>query len=339
MPYVNVRDYGAFVNSDISQAYEAAVTDAESKGIHKIVLPPGPYNVLSEMKLREGLIIDGDAMLYRETGGTVLQCVGDINAFTTGLVDSDTEDMRSVRLSNFVVSGDKSLVAGTRTGYGLTGSHLRYNINLDNICFKYFKDGIHLSNSWVLDLYNVVSNYNDRYGLYLENGANRVNVRSGELNRNGVSGFCSPAGTTIKNQGISFWGTKFELNTSHGALVNGVETVKFDSAYFEGNGGYNLYLRGESGYEVETAIIDACHFFGTEASGYGINIGEFAHAVKIGTNNFNNMTGAGIRIVEGANQDIVIDPSKYDNCAYPIQLVGSGNAPKFTGKTPVVNQL
>ena len=133
--------------------------------------------------------------------------------------------------------------------------------------------------------------------------------------------------------------TKFEGNTSHGVVVNGVETVKFDSAYFEGNGGYNLYLRGELGYEVESAIIDACHFYGSAASGYGINIGDYTHAVKIGTNNFNNMSAAGIRIVENANQDIVIDPSKYIDCAYPIELVGSGNPPKFTGKTPVVNQL
>lgn len=329
MPYVNVKDYGAFENSDISAPYEAAVVDALSKGIHKIVLPPGKFNVLSGMKLREGLIIEGDTMIYRETGGTVLQCVGDINAFTTGLVDTDTTDMRSVRLSNFLAVGDKTITG--KTGYGLTGSHLRYNVTLEQVGFKYFKDGIHLSKSYTIDLYKVLCNYNEGSGIYFENEANRVNMIGCEMNYNAVG--CTSAVGTTNNQGILFQGCLIENNANHGALINGTDNVEFSSNYFEGNGGYNLYLRGELGHENYSAVLTGNRFYGTANGGNGVNIGDFTHNVVIGGgNHFENMSSSAIRIATSGNQNIVIMPTSFVNCTNKLTIVGTSNQPVVVGR-------
>lgn len=334
LPYFDVRDFGASTSStDNSEAINSAIQAAYNAGGGKVYIPAGEFIITSSLILKEKVSIEGSGMVYRETGGTIIRCQGDISAIKTGLVDADTSDMRSLILSNFLVVGDKTLTVGTRTGYGLSGSHLRYNVVLFQVGFKYFKDGIHLSEAWTADFYKVLCNYNDSYGIYIENAGNRLNFYGCEMNNNGVNGFRSPSGTFKKNQGLLFSGCLFERNTSHGIQLNGTQNVQFNSNYFEGNGGYNLYLRGMSGYENHSVTLEGNRFYGTASAATGINIGDFTYNVTIGGGNyFENFTGSAIRLVSSGNQNVVIMPNAFINCTKKLEVIGTSHTPLVIGK-------
>jgi len=332
MPPYNAKGNGV---DDDAPIIQDAIDAVAASGGGVITIPVGTFILRSSLTLKEGITIIGAGMVYRETGGTILKCKGDINGITTGLIDSDSSDMRSIILANFLLRGDDEILDTNKTKYGLTGSHLRYNVTIYNVAIKHFLDGINLSQAWSLDMYKVISNYNGRHGAQFYNAANRINIIGCEFNQNEVVGFLIPSTGVITSQGIMLLGCLFEKNGSYGAQINHTQNVEIRQCYFEANGGiadYQLFLRGLANFENYTVLLQGNRFYTTETTAQtAVNIADFTYNVEIGGNYFHNFDTA-IRVVTGANQNIVLMPNTYLECTTKLLEVGSQGQVTVVGK-------
>lgn len=321
----------------MSDILNQAIQDLKLTGKRKIRVPSGYYYLDKPITLIAGLRITGGGMHYQEEFGTVFRLDGDYHAFTTGLIESDVIDMRSVVLEHFVVKGNAMAPSSARTNYGLNAVHMRYNVELNQVGFKYFKYGMYLNNVWKANFNNVLTNY-CLIGVYLESQCNRVSFYECEFNRNDESAVrISPYG--LKSESVLFIGCLIEKNNGHGIRIANCEAVTIMNCYIEGNH-WNSVLIDPVGddytTEVGTVNIMNNRFFGNSNYSYANNaiyIDETGTKnVRINGNHFRFFKDAVIRMYLDPLMQVDVDQNFWSETPNFISYLNA------IGNKPIVRQ-
>jgi len=282
---LSVKKYGAVGDgaTDDTVAIQAAADACAGKSVLFFPHPTVRYKITAPIVLTNMQTVRGESM-----EGTVIRNYGDDDAFYHNTPGG------SHRLTFSDLTIDNGCV-GRTAGAGIhmtsPGAFANY-YSIENMNILYHQDGIRAKNSIVSTIQNVVCNYNDRYGFYLEDTTNAVSFISTYANHSGSHGYylrgnyCSFNACASDNNagdGYHFFCTGgfdgphhitmsscgSESNSGHGIFAEMPLLFSIDGGYFINAGVDGIHLEG-------AVCCELAHCY-TTAPGSGLGLNHITH--------------------------------------------------------------
>ena len=280
---LSVKKYGAVGDgaTDDTVAIQAAADACAGKSVLFFPHPTVRYKITAPIVLTNMQTVRGESM-----EGTVIRNYGDDDAFYHNTPGG------SHRLTFSDLTIDNGCV-GRTAGAGIhmtsPGAFANY-YSIENMNILYHQDGIRAKNSIVSTIQNVVCNYNDRYGFYLEDSSNAVSFISTYACHSGSHGYymrgnyCSFDACASDNNGgdgyhffstlaggiytgpshVSLTSCGAEISAGHGFYAERPDFCSINGGYFYGAGGDGIHLEGSQFFELGGVQTSGC-------GGYSLN--------------------------------------------------------------------
>lgn len=301
------RRFGCHPDADAATnagGIQLAIAEATAAGGGDVLIPSGTYLIDSPIILATGVNLRGSGWRYASPAmGTRLQCVGDIDALTTGLTATDDVNfVTAVSVSDISLRADNDATAGS----GLLGYGLRYQVVFERVAFSNFPDNnIALSHSWESKFDHVYcrgKTGGTTTNVLLHNGNNQVYFFGGMYN-SGQFGFLATA-DAVSNQIITIEGALMEGNSGAAVYARSAHTLTVKRCYIEANAGRGIRVGNmDSTHKVFTLRSEGNRFHNNASSDIVQDAGSSDAQIVSEEDYFYNSTSAVARLQAADNAD------------------------------------
>lgn len=272
------------------QAAIAMATNNYTRG-GKVNLAAGEYKIASTIRVTSGLAIEGRGLGNSDALNTRLTLVPGANCNMFEFDSSLSPGNIWFRMSNLDAIGNKAGQSGTSSFFVApgTGSSTLWDFHMDNMMIQQFKTGgiWAMGTSWGWDLANMVIEYNNMWGVRLDNGG-WPKIVNCKVNSNGINLWVTNGadGGMVSN-------SEFCFAEQDGVVLDTVGGWKFTNSRFGAN--------CKSGGTAEVSVISTSSEYKSANSFIGCN---FDHsAASTNTTGLYLSTYATNPIVQGCTFD------------------------------------